>query len=522
MKFAKVLEQTLIEDDIPEEWMEAAIQYKALKKCINKVVNELKFLGLEKNTLKLLFQDADSKIVELDENDTTASNPIVAEYTLTKSKDNSHDIKPMLKITLDYSNDQYTDDHIYELGQQLKKRIESLLNDDAPLQHLKPPPLESFKADTPEVDSSEDLDTEKIIELKEENDEIIVISPAHSREGSPPAVAKSISEKSEATNIDSALSESTPPATHNRKKNEIYIMLNSDSKFFQMLEGELENLDKLKTAEEKKLIDEVQELGGIVATLSNNASRWKNSDMYTWRELFRIYLDSEVFFKYNETSLLSSQRNSEQIKKNLAQFLDNVEKSGILQKFKNLKSLDAFNQFVSMNYHLLKILQFQSINTEAFRKILKKFDKQTSLGILHKFPELVSNDHIFITGTSIAQSICYILQNRVLTLIPQLEDYTCPICMSIAYKPIRLQCGHLFCVRCLVKLKQQNKINCPICRNENAILIADGSNLDMDAMNVMEKYFPVEVKEKLRDRKKEQYEDIVGARKQQHDKCEIM
>ena len=71
-------------------------------------------------------------------------------------------------------------------------------------------------------------------------------------------------------------------------------------------------------------------------------------------------------------------------------------------------------------------------------------------------------------------------------------------------------------------MKQQNKINCPICRNENAILIADGSNLDMDAMNVMEKYFPVEVKEKLRDRKKEQYEDIVGARKQQHDKCEIM
>ena len=48
MKFAKTLERTLEEDEIPQEWVEAAIQYKALKKCINKVVNELEFWDYRK------------------------------------------------------------------------------------------------------------------------------------------------------------------------------------------------------------------------------------------------------------------------------------------------------------------------------------------------------------------------------------------------------------------------------------------------------------------------------------------
>ncbi|KAK6456828.1 SPX domain-containing protein [Scheffersomyces xylosifermentans] len=523
MKFAKVLEQTLLEEDIPEEWMEAAIQYKALKKCINKVVNELKFLGLEKNTLKLLFEDSNSsKVVEVDEHEATASNPVIAEYTLTKSLEDHHDIKPMLKITLDYSNDNFTDDHINELGMQLKARIESLLESDEPLQHMTPKPSRSMPIQRSLSPESSDSDTEKIIELSEENDEIIVISPTvsatNSREGSPPLEGEPAGKS---TSLDGQLM--SPNSSHDsrKKKNEIYILLNSDTKFFHMLDDELENLDNLTSTEESKIIGEVQDISEVVAALSKTSSKFKNSDMYKWRELFRIYLDSEVFFKYNETSMLSSQRNGAQVKRNLEQFLQNVEKSGILVEFKNKKSLNAFNQFVSLNYHLLKILQFQYINTEAFRKILKKFDKQTSLGISNKFPQLISNDHIFITGTSIAQSICFIIQNRILTLIPQLDDYTCPICMSIAYKPIRLTCGHLFCVRCLVKLKKQNKVNCPICRNENAIAEADGSNLDLEAMQLMKKYFPVEVKEKLKERDKEHYEEVVGPRGN-HDKCIIM
>lgn len=179
-----------------------------------------------------------------------------------------------------------------------------------------------------------------------------------------------------------------------------------------------------------------------------------------------------------------------------------------MTRFKKKQSLETFNQFMEMNYHLLKILQFQTINNEALRKILKKFDKQTSLGIQKTFPKLISNDHIFMSGSSLAQSICYIIQESIIKVIPQLDDYSCPICMNIAYKPIRLSCGHLFCVRCLVKMKQDDKTSCPLCRKENAILYADSSNLDLESMELMKKYFPREVKEKLRERDKERYNEL--------------
>ena len=35
----------------------------------------------------------------------------------------------------------------------------------------------------------------------------------------------------------------------------------------------------------------------------------------------------------------------------------------------------------------------------------------------------------------------------ILPIVPHIDDYECVICTSIAFKPIRLQCGHLFCVR---------------------------------------------------------------------------
>ncbi|KAK6202776.1 SPX domain-containing protein [Scheffersomyces amazonensis] len=547
MKFAKVLEQTLIEEEIPEEWYEAAIQYKALKKCINKVVNELKFLGLEQNTLKLLFEETNKdkengngdehQVVELNENETTPTNPIVAEYTLSKSTNDSNKlkIKPMLKITLDFSHKNYSDAHIYEIGQQIKQKIESLLNDDdfdlhestadvdGSLSRSASPKLQPL---TPITSNSE----ERIIELAEdENDHhLMVLSPPGSNHGT----RENSPELENPQNIDNVIDKDHEEQLQNSgedsKKSEIYITLNSDSKFFKMLNDELELLDRLRESEEKKIITEVSAISELVAALRKSTSKRSNlNDLYKWRELFRIYLDSEVYFKYNETTIASSQRPALQIKQNLDKFLSNVDKSGILTEFKNKDSLTAFNQFVTMNYHLLKILQFQSLNNIALRKILKKFDKQTSLGVSAKLPKLITNEHVFMNGSSLAQTICFIIQNKILTLVPQLDDYSCPICMSIAYKPIRLDCGHLFCVRCLVKSKQQKKHNCPICRYENAILLADSSNLDHEAEVIMEKYFPKEVKEKLKERDKERFaeyktnaENPKGIKND--DKCVIM
>lgn len=461
MKFAKVLQQTLVEENLSETWVEAAIQYKMLKKYISKVVEELQFVGLTNTDLKLLLQNEDQKkTVELDREEASPTNPIMAKYMLTKSR-GSNRIVPYLKIVLNDTDKQsYTQDHIQELAQEIREKVEKAMSTDDEDQH--------------------------VMEIREQEDGL-VLSPTHTRNNE------------ELVKV--------------QNNNEIVIMLKSDLKFFRMLNAELANLDEIRQSEEKTLITEVEQIGEIVHLLTQ-----KRADLYKWRELFRIYLDSEVFFRYNETSRLQLERSSDQIKRNLQEFTDRVQKTDILDTFKQKKSLVAYHQFVKTNERLLKIMQFQSINTTALRKILKKFDKRTSLNISTKFPDLISQDHIFITGSSLAQSICFLMQHRLLTLVPQLEDYLCPICMSIAYKPIRLECGHIFCVRCLVKMKKRGKTDCPLCRCQEAILKADSSNLDLEIMDLIQRFFPMEVKEKMKEIKDEKYKEVVG----EHKNCVIM
>lgn len=453
MKFAKVLQQTLVEEDIPEEWVEAAIQYKVLKKCIGRVVKELEFLGLSKADLKLLLHDETDNTVEVDTNETTPTNPIVAHYTLKKTKNK---IVPYLKIVLnDTDTQQYTEDHVQELAAEIRSKIQNIMSTDDEDSH--------------------------IVEIKEEENQLVLL-PTTSYRG----------------HMDDG-------GVKVQNRNEIIIMLNSDSKFFKMLNSELKLLDDIRTQEEKQLVSIIDHLSDELLLVTK-----RRLDLYNWRELFRIYLDSEVFFRYNETSLALLERTVGQVKANLAEFNARLEKAQVLDRFNKKLLLKSYQEFMAVNERLLKIIQFQSINTTALRKILKKFDKQTSLNISSRFPELISKDHIFINGSSMAQSICYTMQKKLLTLIPQIEDYTCPICMSVAFKPIRLACGHIFCVRCLVKMKQRGKTNCPICRYEDAIALADSGNLDLKAMELIKKNFPVEVKEKLKEIDKERYEEMVG------------
>lgn len=452
MKFAKVLQQTLVEDDIPEEWVEAAIKYKVLKKCIARVVRELEFLGLPKADLKLLLQDED-KMVEVDQSETTPNNPIVAQYTLRKR---NNKIVPFLKIILnDTDTKQYTEDHVQEVAAEIRGKLKSVL--------------------------STDDDDHHVIEIKEEENQLVLLPTTSHRETEVEDIVKV------------------------ENKNEIIIMLNSDSKFFKMLNSELESLDHIRDYEETQLVAEIEHLTDQITLVTK-----RRLDLYNWRELFRIYLDSEVFFRYNETKFALLQRTAGQVKANLSDFESRIEKAKVMDRFKRKLLEAAYRDFMAVNERLLKIIQFQTINTTALRKILKKFDKRTSLNISDKFPQLISEDHIFINGSSVAQSICYVMQNKLLTVVPQLENYTCPICLSVAFKPIRLACSHIFCVRCLVKLKQRGKTNCPMCRYENAIELADSSNLDLAAMELIKKNFPLEVKEKLKEIDKERYEELVG------------
>ena len=56
MKFGHDFEASLDKGEFPKEWLDSAISYKQLKKCIKKVQKELGSLGLDSQTLNALWK----------------------------------------------------------------------------------------------------------------------------------------------------------------------------------------------------------------------------------------------------------------------------------------------------------------------------------------------------------------------------------------------------------------------------------------------------------------------------------
>ena len=143
-------------------------------------------------------------------------------------------------------------------------------------------------------------------------------------------------------------------------------------------------------------------------------------------------------------------------------------------------------------------MQFQFANAEAARKILKKHAKRTALHIPNTHTQTQSlvfgRDQLEITQDellslvpssksstttsliSLPHLLVQAISETLLPIIPHIDDYQCLICMSIAFKPVRLSCGHLFCVRCLVKMQKRGQDQCPCCRAPS-VLRADRCKL---------------------------------------------
>lgn len=133
--------------------------------------------------------------------------------------------------------------------------------------------------------------------------------------------------------------------------------------------------------------------------------------------------------------------------------------------------------------------KFQAANSEATRKILKKHAKRTALpapsdlSSNHSFPNFVlvglggvpssqssSQSSPSPSSSSLPRILVQAISETLLPIIPHLDDYACVICMNIAFKPIRLDCGHLFCVRCLVKMQKRGQDECPMCRAPSVVV----------------------------------------------------
>jgi E3 ubiquitin-protein ligase BAH len=90
-----------------------------------------------------------------------------------------------------------------------------------------------------------------------------------------------------------------------------------------------------------------------------------------------------------------------------------------------------------------------------------EFDKRTALGVKRTFPRQVEYPEF---SEHLAKAVCAEVNTQILSNIPQLDDYSCPMCMELKWRPVKLSCGHTFCIRCLIVMQNNKQHNCPFCR----------------------------------------------------------
>lgn len=253
-----------------------------------------------------------------------------------------------------------------------------------------------------------------------------------------------------------------------------HVHLTTAATFFNLLDPKLAELDALQHAEEKRLESKIVQLGSAVTALTEPAASRRGkykakSDVEVWREILALYVEHAIFFSPYERDRGS--RSFDQAKSQLELFSKDLVRQGLVKKFKEKNSRGTFDQFVTINLDILKAMRFQELNMEAVRKILKKFDKRTALGATQAYQSHAMSGPF---AKSVATDMCAAISQEVVTVVPQLDDYSCPVCYNIAWRPIRLGCCNtIFCIRCMIEL-QKSESNCPMCRSKTVITADSG------------------------------------------------
>ncbi|KAF7549214.1 hypothetical protein G7Z17_g6554 [Cylindrodendrum hubeiense] len=452
MKFAHGFKESLATHDFPPHWVDHAIPYSQLKKCLKKVQRELRELGLDPDTLRSLLDPGNTSTVAV-------------QYKLNAASD-SNLLRPKLTVNVHMRNGVPIDASLTPTSKEFLNKIATSISQDQwihtsePVAQPKTGTLDSVSAPLPVSSSAESA--------PQSPDEV-----QH-----PPAQPVN-----DTANLD---------ATDDGTYETLEVPLVFDGEFFNILQSDVNNLDTLQTQEEERMKVEIVDLGKEVAQVAK-PSRFSKNDLARWRNIFELYLDAEVFFATHEMD--HGARSSQVALKQLQWFQNQVETRGLAKEFKLAESRAAFTRFLNLNASLLKNLQFQELNKLAISKILKKFDKRTSLGISKAFPTAVHSNKLL--AGNVARDVCAQMSQELVSVVPQLNDYLCPVCFSLAYLPIRLDCQHVFCIRCVVKIQRRKEKHCPLCR-ANVVMKASTENLDFELSKYMRKYFPKEAKEKQR------------------------
>ena len=475
MKFGQEFETALAAGEFPQHWQDSAIEYKHLKKCINKIHRELESLGLDAETLAHLSESLQAPGSQ--QNGAAHSDKGYYSASLPALDSVPEEFTPQLQVLVDSQTGRPLD---ATLAPDTKEALQKLARHE--------------------------------IVTAGRRDHLggAVQRPQERRKSSAISIGTDVDDR------------------ELRDTRWVQVPLTSAQDFFNVLQPKLRELEALRMAETAKLENDILDLGDAVEDVVEpvrdgfEAKRDVSyRDLYFWREMFRLYMERPIF--YSETEARRGALTFSEAKSRLQDYDNQLRETGILAKMKTPAAQKAAKQFLDLNVDILKIMHFQEMNARAMTKILKKFDKRTHLegqafvsNLRKQYPALMPsrNSKSQAAGgfaNSIARDLHAEIATKVLAIVPQLDDWNCPVCYSMAWRPVNLGCCRsVYCITCIIKLQDEGCKRCPTCNGET-VLQADGRNIDFEAMDFLEKYFPMEVKKRQKENEKQTLVRTYGA-----------
>ena len=457
----------------PQRWVDSAIPYGQLKKCLKNVIRELEDIGLGRDTLAQLASRQDPSELGF-------------YYNLDGEACRPKHLRPRLTFFVHVQDGVVIDATLSPATRDFLEKV-AAQTPTSPRSSPSPPssPTVPMKADAAPSDGPDN-------------------APRPGAETEAPGGALAAQGKADVDAPERPCSHTAACDTCPVQQVEVPLVF--DAQFFDILQDDVLLLDSLQEEEQAKLRAQISELGlALTQTTRPSNGRRARDDLARWRDIFELYLEARVFFSTRESD--HGARTSTQALQQLQWFQEEVLRRKLVQGLKLPVSREAFANFVNMNALLLLNLSFQELNQRAVAKILKKFDKRTSLGVAKTFPVVVRSDRLL--AGSIAKELCAQVSSEVIAVVPQLDDFLCPICFAVAFWPIRLNCNHVFCSRCLVKMQRKCERFCPLCRSE-VIMQAGYDNYDKKLASFLREYFPKDVREKLKINNLERGKEIYG------------